>query len=71
MSSERSKQSQKLAMSRLKIKRLEENKELLEREQKLEAEIYERKLKTEMAKLELKGEIIDARAEVEKCAIES
>lgn len=38
-SSERSKQSQKLAMSCLKLKHLEEKEELLERQQKLEAEI--------------------------------
>ena len=71
MRSKRSRLSQKLAMSRLKLKQLEEKEQLLERRQKLESEICERKLKTEMAKLELKGETIDARADVEKCAIES
>jgi hypothetical protein len=66
-----SRQGQKLAMSRLKLRQLEEKKELLQRRQNLEAEIYERRLKTEMDKLELQNEIIDARVEMEKCAIES
>lgn len=66
-----SKRSQKLAMSCLKLKQPEEKEELLQRRQKLEAEIYERKLKTEMDKLDLQDKIIDARAEMEKCAIES
>lgn len=62
---------QKLAMTRLKLKQLEEKQELANKQQELEVKMIERKFETEMARLEMKKETIVARTDVERCALES
>ena len=64
-----SRQSQKLAMAQWKLAQLEARQLLLDEQHKLETEMREKEFKTEMARLQMKKEIIDAQ-EVGICALE-
>ena len=66
-----SRQSQKLAMARWKLAQLEAKQLLLDEQHELETKMREKELKTEMARLQMKKEIIDAQGEVGICALES
>jgi hypothetical protein len=66
-----SRQSQKLAMAQWKLAQLEARQLLLDEQHKLETEMREKEFKTEMARLQMKKEIIDAQEEVGMCALES
>jgi hypothetical protein len=66
-----SRQSQKLAMSQWKLAQLEARQLLFDEQHKLETEMREKEFKTEMARLQMKKEIIDAQEEVGICAPES
>ena len=66
-----SKQSQKGAIAQCKLRQLEAKQQVLDEQYKLESEMREKDFKTKIARLEMRKEIIDAQAEVEKCAIET
>ena len=66
-----SRQSQKLAMAQWKLAQLEAMQLLLDEQHKHETEMREKEFKTEMARLQMKKEIIDAQGEVGICALES
>ena len=66
-----SRQNQKLAMAQWKLAQLEAMQLLLDEQHKLETEMREKEFKTEMARLQMKKEIIDAQEEVGMCALES
>ncbi|CAB4009643.1 Hypothetical predicted protein [Paramuricea clavata] len=58
-------------MAQWKLAQLEARQLLLDEQHKLETEMREKEFKTEMARLQMKKEIIDAQEEVGICALES
>ena len=62
---------QRLAMAQLKLKQLKQKQLVMDEEYRLEIEMHEKNFKTELERLKRMKEIIDAQAEVNKCALES